>query len=218
MAKVTSSRRRYSGGTKRDITSSKNRAAGRGSGSTKTTVGRGGRTPSRAGSTGSSNVTSSADRAVRQGSKGQKALPGKPSKQVQRITGTKSKASLPSKGQSGGSRPPKGTRAPQDGRKPLTRQEQAKVKQSKAAKGSSSGRVTKAKGGKTSTGYSQDIRDAKNLIKQGLKTLGNLRSPAQAAGGTLAKALWDGRGLKGSSNMSLLGGDAPTYRKKKGKK
>ena len=217
MAKVTSSRRRYSGGTKKDITSSKTRAVGRRSGSTRTTVGRGGRTPSRAGSTGSSNVTSSADRVVRQ-SKGQKALPGKPSKQVQRITGTKPKASLPSKGQSGGSKPPKGTRAPQDGRKPLTRQEQAKVKQRTAAKGSSSGRVTKAKGCKTSTGYSQDIRDAKNLIKQGLKTLGNLRSPAQAAGGTLAKALWDGRGLKGSSNMSLLGGDAPTYRKKKGKK
>lgn len=218
MAKITSSRRRYQGGSNKKITGSKTRAQGKNTGSTKTTIGRGGRTPSRAGSTGASKVTNSSDRVVRQGSKAQKALPGKSSKQVQRLTGTKSKGALPSKGQSGGSKPPKGTKAPKDGRKAPSRQQQAKTKLNKAARGSSSGRTTVAKGGRTSTGYSSDLKAAKNLIDKGLKALSSIKTPAKAVGAGLSKALWDGRGLKGSANMSKLGGDAPTYRTKKDKK
>jgi len=211
MAKITSSRRRAN---RTSVRTKITKSGGGSPGSAKITAGRGGK-PSHPSAKGANKVTSSADRTVRQGRGAQRQLTGKPSTQTQRLTGTKTKASLPSQGQTGGNKPPKGTKAPVDGRKPPTRRQRAITKQQDAARGSKGNKVKTAKGSKVQTGYSDDLKKLAQLGKKILSGALKPRTGAQGAGAYIAKKVWDSKGLPGASNMSLLGGDAPVKKRNK---
>ena len=219
MAKITSSRRRRENRRpptkKPKVTKSGSGKPNTGSG--RVTAGRGGKTPTRANSTGSSRITSSTDRRAQQG-KGQKRLSGRPD--PKQIKGTTPRANLPSAGQTGGNKPPKGTSAPKDGRKPPNRRGQA-VQRARQAAAGSRGTTTRTptppKG--QGAGYVDDLKKVGRGAKRVVTALARGRTIAQAAGLYIAGQMARSIGKPGAANMSLLGGDAPTRsQKKKGKK
>ena len=142
---------------------------------------------------------------------------------------------LPATGQSGGSKPPKGTSAPQDRRPRPDRRTAAQQKLKQAQQGTRSSGVRQHGGGMAKgvkenlSGYKSDLQSLKNLpkkLKAALKGLPKSkiaaflarRGPAGlAAGGALyiGNKIRQSAGKEGASNMSLLGGDAPTYGKGK---
>ena len=126
---------------------------------------------------------------------------------------------LPAAGQSGGSKPPKGTSAPQDRRPRPDRRSQAADKLKKAKQGTRTSTVRAGKPGKPGplSGYRDDIRSLKNMPKQLLALL-KKRGPqgaAAALGKGLGLKIFESRGKEGGANMSMLGGNAPTYGKGK---
>ena len=126
---------------------------------------------------------------------------------------------LPATGQSGGSKPPKGTSAPQDRRPRPDRRTAAQQKLKQAQQGTRTSTTRTGKPGKPGplSGYRDDIRSLKRLPKKLLELL-KKRSPAGAAaalGTGLGLKIWGSRGKEGGANMSILGGDAPTYGKGK---
>ena len=142
---------------------------------------------------------------------------------------------LPAAGQSGGSKPPKGTSAPQDRRPRPDRRTAAQQKLKQAQQGTRSSTVRQHGGGMAKgvkenlSGYKSDLQSLRNLpakVKDKLKGLPASKLAKflakRGTGGLLASAgLYIGNkirqsaGKKGGANMSLLGGDAPTYGKGK---
>ena len=142
---------------------------------------------------------------------------------------------LPAAGQSGGSKPPKGTSAPQDRRPRPDRRSAAQQKLKKAQQGTRSTTVRQHGGGvgrgakENLSGYKSDLQSLRNLpakIKDKLKNLpanklAQFLAKRGAAGAAGAAGLYIGNkirqsaGKEGGANMSLLGGDAPTYGKGK---
>jgi len=126
---------------------------------------------------------------------------------------------LPAAGQSGGSQPPKGTSAPQDRRPRPDRRAAAQDKLKKAQQGGRSSAVRAGKPGKPGplSGYRDDIRSLKNMPKKLLALLKKRGGAGAAAalGTSLGLKIFESRGKEGGANMSILGGDAPTYGKGK---
>ena len=126
---------------------------------------------------------------------------------------------LPAAGQSGGSKPPKGTSAPQDRRPRPDRRTAAQQKLKQAQQGGRSSTVRTGKPGKPGplSGYRDDIRSLRKLPKKLLQMLAKRGPQAAAAAGGLyiGGKMFQSRGKEGAANMSMLGGNAPTYGKGK---
>ncbi len=126
---------------------------------------------------------------------------------------------LPAAGQSGGSQPPKGTSAPQDRRPRPDRRTAAQQKLKQAQQGTRTSTTRTGKPGKPGplSGYRDDIRSLKKLPKKLLALLKRRGPQGAALAGSLyiANKIRQSAGKEGGANMSLLGGDAPTYGKGK---
>ena len=142
---------------------------------------------------------------------------------------------LPAAGQSGGSKPPKGTSSPQDRRPRPDRRTAAQNKLKQAQQGTRTSGVRSGTGGmdrgvkENLSGYKSDLQSLKNLpkkLKGALKglpknKLAALLAKRGVAGAALGTGLFFGNkirqsaGKEGGASMSRLGGDAPTYGKGK---
>ena len=126
---------------------------------------------------------------------------------------------LPGAGQSGGSQPPKGTSAPQDRRPRPDRRTAAQQKLKQAQQGTRTSTTRTGKPGKPGalSGYRDDIRSLKNMPKKLLALLKKRGGAGAAAalGTGIGLKIFGSRGKEGAANMSLLGGNAPTYGKGK---
>lgn len=119
---------------------------------------------------------------------------------------------LPPSGGSSASKP-SGVKQPKDGR-PKDRRTLAKQKQEKAKQGTKSTKVRTPTSNRD-FGYKDDLKQGRQQLQRLGRAIGSIRTPAQAAGAYLAGKIWESRGRDGAANMSLLGGDAPTKKKKK---
>ena len=166
---------------------------------------------SQAGSQGSSSTNQGGSRARIRGTRVRGA-----------ITGSKTPPALPPKGGSS-AKPPRQLRGPSDGRPKPNRRSRAQTRAQQAARGSRTPTVRTGNPGKgPGMGYGSDIKAAGNAIKGVGKQIGKGRNAALAIGTALSAAIARSAGTKGAANMSLLGGNAPTYdtpiqRKKKKK-
>lgn len=155
---------------------------------------------SQAGSQGSSSTNQGGSRARIGGTKVRGA-----------ITGSKTPPALPPKGGSS-AKPPRQLRGPSDNRPKPDRRSGAQTRAQQAARGSRNPTVRTGTPGKgPGTGYGSDIRAAGNAIKGAGRQLGKGRNAALAISAALSAALARSAGTKGAANMSLLGGNAPTY-------
>ena len=126
---------------------------------------------------------------------------------------------LPGAGQSGGSQPPRGTSAPQDRRPRPDRRTAAQQKLKQAQQGTRTSTTRTGTPGKPGalSGYRDDIRSLKNMPKKLLALLKKRGGAGAAAalGTGLGLKIFGSRGKEGGANMSILGGNAPTYGKGK---